>query len=126
MSTNATISRMNADKTISTIYLHWDGDLDGAGKVLKEHYSDPAKVDELIALGDLSSLGEEIGTKHDFDDRPDGKVCFAYGRDRGENNTVAHKFRSLAELDDERQKYNYLFKDGEWQLVTDRLSLMTF
>ncbi len=81
------------------IYCHSDGYLAGVGRTLLEHYSDPAKVAELLALGDLSTLGSVIGEKHDFDwtltayaggdwskvrDDPRYEMCKAYHRDRGE------------------------------------------
>lgn len=84
------------------IYCHWDGYLSHNGRILFEHYKDQAKCEQLVALGDLSSLGEEIGEKHDFDARyklngkalkqfqaKHGKSCTAYGRDRGESNVDA-------------------------------------
>ena len=113
MSTNATIANQIADDDIRIIYLHWDGD--SAGETLVRHYSDPAKVAELIKLGDLSSLGPEIGEQHDFNSR-DRTVCTAYGRDRGESDTEALRFSSLEELERRGpvEQYNYIFKDGKW------------
>jgi len=39
--------------------------------MLKEHYKDREKVEKLIALGDISSLGEEVdipnGVEHSFE-----------------------------------------------------------
>lgn len=84
MSTRSAIIIENTDKTVAGIYCHFDGYLDGVGKTLLESYQDEAKVRELIALGDISSLGDRIGTKHDFSNAPDGEVN-AYGRDRGED-----------------------------------------
>jgi len=43
--------------TIPTIYCHWDGYVNHNGMILKEHYD---KVQELIALGGLSSLESKI------------------------------------------------------------------
>ena len=66
MSTRSVIARRNADQSISAVYCHSDGYLDGVGKMLAEHWTDPVKVDQLIALGSLSVLGEEVGEQHDF------------------------------------------------------------
>ena len=62
MSTNAAIGMTMPDGTIKAVYLHWDGYIsdDGAGETLAEHYKDRAKVEKLIALGFLSSLGAEV------------------------------------------------------------------
>lgn len=83
MSTHALIGIQNEDGTVRAIYLHSDGYVQQAGQTLTRNYYRPVHVRELIGLGDLSTLGSEIGTKHDFHDyRPDQTT--AYGRDRGE------------------------------------------
>ena len=62
MSTNAAIGMTMPDGTIKAVYLHWDGYIahGGAGETLAEHYKEREKVEKLIALGFLSSLGTEI------------------------------------------------------------------
>lgn len=50
------------------IYCHYDGYPDGVGYVLKKHYQDEHKLRELVKLGSISALREEIGDKHDVDD----------------------------------------------------------
>ena len=57
MSTRSRIAMQNEDGSIKSIYCHFDGYPDGVGATLKEHYTDPKKVEELINLGDISSLG---------------------------------------------------------------------
>lgn len=83
MSTRCLIGRMNADGTVTSIYCHSDGYPEYTGKMLTEHYRDDAKVDALLALGNLSILKPEIGQKHDRDLRlPEHKNwCQAYSRD---------------------------------------------
>ena len=66
MGTRSTIALEFADGTVEQIYCHWDGYLEHNGKILQEHYSDPFKLRDLIDLGDISSLGRIIGTKHPF------------------------------------------------------------
>ena len=66
MSTRSSIAIKTADG-IKSIYCHWDGYVDHNGRILKEHYQSPAKIAELIALGDLSSLRQEIGEVQNFD-----------------------------------------------------------
>lgn len=123
MSTNAIIAR-ESESGIDLIYLHHDGDL--AGEILCEHYSEPAKVDQLIALGDLSSLGKEIGEKQDFNTfRAYGKVCLAYHRDRGEDLSVRRRPSPMSDeerfttLKDQMQfmSNGYLFREGRWYRV---------
>ena len=67
MATRSTIALEYADGTVDQIYCHWDGYLENNGKILVEHYMDPFKVQQLMALGDISSLGPNIGEKHSFD-----------------------------------------------------------
>lgn len=72
----------------SYIYCHWDGYPSHNGEILKKYYKDPKKVDELISLGDISVLAENVNpdtTKpHNFEERQED-VVIAYHRDRGEN-----------------------------------------
>jgi hypothetical protein len=80
------ISGGEDDGKIRWIYSHFDGYPEGVGKTLNEHYADPERIAELIALGSVSILGPEIGEKHDFDEHPrvHKDWCLFYRRDRGE------------------------------------------
>lgn len=77
MATRARIGIDNQDGTVTSIYLHHDGYTDGAGRILAADYTTPERVEALLELGDLSSLG---GTSED---------TIAYGRDRGEDGCEA-------------------------------------
>jgi len=115
MGTRSTIAIQNEDGTVTGIYCHWDGYLSHNGAILQENYTDEAKVRELIALGDLSSLGEKIGDKVDFNDYGSHKgQCVAYGRDRGESGVEAATHDNwTALLDNFGQEYDYLFTPGK-------------
>ena len=67
MATRGTIALEFADGTVGMVYSHWDNYLSHNGKILLENYTDPFKLQKLIDLGDLSSLGPDIGEKHEFD-----------------------------------------------------------
>lgn len=128
VSTRSTIGRKNMDGSYDVIYCHSDGYPSYNGKMLYEHYQGKEKVDQLIALGDLSVLGEEIGEKHPFDtfDMPEmireryERMCRAYGRDRGEKNTEADHYESDDALAAMLKKswtewvYIYHIEDGKW------------
>ena len=126
MATRGRIGIMNDDGSVLSIYCHWDNYLSGTGKILLEHYTDEAKIRELMALGDISSLGAEIGEKHPFDSpgfgnpaadehrRLYGNMCNAYGRDRGEKNTGAKLSRNVTQFAELEEEYNYLFAEGQW------------
>ena len=135
MATRSLIGKLNSDNTVNYIYCHWDGYPSHNGAILHEHYNTPEKVDTLLALGDLSSLGNEIGEKHDFDNKPNKDWCTAYGRDREEDEEdvemktcVLKSYPSVGA--NSWTEYQYLFTDegwkvnrgGEdWKLVTDVL-----
>ena len=117
MGTRSRIAIANEDGTFTSIYCHWDGYPSGVGKKLRDHYKDEAKVRQLMALGDLSSLGAEIGKKHNFDNSPEGE-CNAYGRDRGETGIKAMTSADFETLCADTQEcggeYVYVFKGGGW------------
>lgn len=60
MGTRSTIALEFADGTVEQVYCHWDGYLEHNGKILAEHYMDPFKVKELVALGGFSSLRDTV------------------------------------------------------------------
>jgi hypothetical protein len=117
-------------KVVKAIYCHWDGYLEHNGAILNEHYVSSPKVNNLIALGDLSSLRAEIGEKHAFSqfDLPKDEVeafklltenmCTFYGRDRGE--TAPYKRfdtakEAVTHYDHCGAEYFYLFRYDEDQ-----------
>ena len=115
MSTNASIAIQRKDGTRTAIYLHWDGYVENAGVILQLAYNTAEKVEELLKLGDLSSLGyytEPTDEKHDFEN-PQPHICVAYHRDRGE----AYK------QTDSQQQFNYLYNEREavWYVEVDKL-----
>jgi hypothetical protein len=116
MGTRSTIALEFADGTVEQIYCHWDGYLEHNGRILFEHYSDPFKLRDLIDMGDMSSLGERIGTQHAFEKAPEGECTF-YLRDRGETGTSAKKFKDFADYIENHQyeEYEYILRcvDGK-------------
>jgi hypothetical protein len=128
MGTRSRIGVMHGDR-VKSVYCHWDGQLDFNGRILQEHY-DSAKANNLVALGDMSSLRAEIGEKHAFSpfDQQElsdpefkkqfGNMCTFYGRDRGEKDTefrVANTFAEfLEQCDDCGAEYYYIMRDGVW------------
>ena len=109
---------IKADTGFKGVYCHWDGYLEHVGRILRQHYADPAKVAELIEHGDISSLHAEIGSPHNFDDRPKGQTTF-YGRDRGDNDCGPASRKTLRAIMSHANRcgceYFYLFADGDWK-----------
>lgn len=120
MSTRSAIGIVNSDNTITAIYCHWAGNPAHNGKILVNHYSDETKVRELISIGDLSSLGEVVGEKTDFDTPKKGQ-CIYYGRDRGDAGVDCKQFPSLSSVKSfyDASDYFYIFEDGEWTCRND-------
>ena len=128
MGTRSRIGVMHGDK-VKSIYCHWDGYLEHNGHILQEHY-DSARANNLVALGDLSSLRANIGEQHAFSqfELPADEVeafkaltedmCTFYGRDRGEKGVefkVAQTFDEfLEQCDNCGAEYYYIMKDGVW------------
>ena len=127
MATRSAIGIMHGD-VCKAVYCHWDGYLEHNGKILKEHYTDSVKVNQLISLGDISSLGPEVGEEHPFSsfdselsseeyDAKYGNMTTFYGRDRGEATSFETfmDFEKLAtHYSNAGCEYIYIFKDGEW------------
>lgn len=126
MSTNAAIGLTMPDGTIKAVHLHWDGYIaHGAGETLAEHYTDRKKVEKLILLGFLSSLGAEVdpnpNLRHTWSN-PQPDVTVAYHRDRNDPLVPAIKVMDKESFPEQAKglwaEYAYLFEDGRW-LVCD-------
>lgn len=118
MSTRSAIGMMNPDGRVRAVYCHWDGYPEYVGKILNEHYRNSDKIVRLLDQGDISSLDQEIGTKHDFDSRVMGECTF-YRRDRGDTEEVdAETFNSVQEFLDSFSytgvEYFYIYRQGQW------------
>lgn len=96
-----------------------DGYVSGVGKILVDHYASAEKTRALISLGDISNLGAEIGSKHDFDCCPSNETNF-YGRDRGNDECEYIMDSSVKEfltnMSDGRYNFVYLLTKDGWQL----------
>lgn len=56
--THCTIAVVHEDGSVSQVYCHSNGDLDDAGVLLTQHYTDRATVEKLISGGDITVLGK--------------------------------------------------------------------
>jgi hypothetical protein len=120
MGTHALIARHDGDDTYTAIYVHRDGFVHGVGATLVTHYTTPHQIARLMALGNLSDLGTQIGSRHSFA-QPHLGWCLAYGRDDGRPNETAQtytRFRDVCEaVDDCDAEYLYVFDAGRWHSV---------
>ena len=111
MATRSNIAIENQDGTVSSVYCHFDGYIDGVGKTLFEYYRSREKMEQLIALGSISELNETIET------------TVAYNRDRGERDLRIEKYENVEEFFDKfYNQYSYLFTlDGQFIFSTKGL-----
>jgi hypothetical protein len=96
MGTRSTIALEFADGSVSQVYCHFDGYLDGVGADLVRGYSDPFELRELIDGGDMSSIGEPYT-----------------GRGESYEDTKARRFQNFDEYtaECEQEEYDYILRN---------------
>jgi hypothetical protein len=125
MGTASSIAIEREDGTVAQISCHWDGYYSHNGRILLEYYTDASKILQLMEMGDLSSLGPELGEKHAFDWHVKNSAqyqelghlwCTVYSRDRGDTDSKARIFKNFDDFDcnGDFWEYDYLFRQGEW------------
>jgi hypothetical protein len=128
MSTRSIIGVMHGDNC-KAVYCHFDGYLSHNGRILQEHYDSP-KANNLIALGNISSLAPNIGEKHPFEpthdmhpklwERKYGNMTTFYGRDREEEGqefkTYTSKESLVEHFNNVWAEFCYIMKDGVWYM----------
>jgi len=122
MSTSAGIGMVMPDGSVKAIHLHWDGYPGSAGAILGGWYKTPERLEQLLALGDISSLGtklepdpEKEHNKYNYQE----DVVLAYHRDYRERMVAPRIFTDKAayELNGKSvfsADFLYLFEDGKW------------
>ncbi len=104
MSTNSLVVEKLKNGTYRKIYVHWDGYLEGVGKILRNVFNTDAKVKELIDLGDCSTIMEAKSLDE----------VVAYHRDLNEDwedikPEITDTFESAHGF-----FFVYLWEDGKW------------
>lgn len=118
MSTRSVVGKYIGENKYKVIYVHFDGYLSGVGKILYGYYANEHKVDDLLELGDLSSIDRDVGSVHSYDNPING-WCVAYGRDRGEDDCNATIIQGSIDVLNSYAhgrwgEYLYVFKDNKW------------
>ena len=131
MGTRSTIALEFADGTVEQVYCHWDGYLAHNGQILQNYYINPFVLRDLIDMGDISSLGKIVGTKHPFSPhegdtqkalyeaaQAQGATTF-YGRDRGETGIDARKFKNYEDYvaNHQYEEYDYILRNIDGKAV---------
>ena len=105
MATRSRIAIEEQSGIVTSIYCHWDGHIETNGKILFENY-DREKTEQLIALGNISSLDKTLET------------TVAYHRDQGDD-LIQKLYLSVEDLFEcgfkVGEEYVYcLTKDNVW------------
>ena len=119
MSTRSRIGIELADKSILSIYQHWDGYPSWTGRILNTHFTTKEQVAKLIDGGDCSS----IWTK----DRWTGKQLAPYVTEQKESEEYGPQYysgrgedcppridKNLKQFIENGEEYGYIFRNGEW------------
>lgn len=106
MGTMSAIGKVNEDGSCDVVYCYHDGYAYHNGKILKENYTEIDKINELLELGSLYSLGK------------DTKETVAYCRDFGEEKRTASHFDNAEEIFEQCKEnfleFVYLFNNERW------------
>ena len=119
MSTRGLIAIEDADRKCRSIYVHFDMYINGAGETLIKYYKTIKRIEKLLSLGDISSLG---GRLSNTDNKSDAKkICMAYHRDYGEELNPPQIWNNAEEMLDKAKdrygaEYLYLFRKGKWYI----------
>ena len=123
MATRSMVARKNTDTLdcweYNGVYVHWDGSPSTRMPLLEGHYTDNQKIDDLIALGSISALKENLspaeGVEHSFDSPAEG-VTIAYHRDRNEELNIFGGSRTQLFNTAKASccEWVYIWEDGEW------------
>ena len=103
MGTRSRVAVMHGD-VCKSVYCHYDGYLDYAGRILLEHY-DSTAANALIARGDNSGVKETLEDMNFYSDRGEDNVSWQ----------VAHSFDEfLEQVQGCCGEYYYVMRDGVW------------
>ena len=103
MGTRSRVAVMHGD-VCKSVYCHYDGYLDYAGRILLEHY-DSTAANALIARGDNSGVKETLEDMNFYSDRGEDNVSWQ----------VAHTFDEfLEQVQGCGCEYYYVMRDGVW------------
>lgn len=113
MATRSFIGMLHPDNTATYIYCHWDGYPRHNGFILYNNYNTASKVKELIDLGSLSVLRENVGEKHDPNQHVGSvsigrknKWCEVYYRDHSMNVNTTDAYTEQASGPEIRHSLN--------------------
>ena len=94
------------------VYCHNEGYLSGVGKTLYKDYQDSAKVHELINLGSLATVGDDL----DF-----SSGTYAYSRDKGDEYSKPYRGKTIPNVAKKINHngyvyYVHVYENGIWMV----------
>ena len=110
MATRSRIGIQLADKSVLSVYHHWDGYPEWLGRILKTHYNTKDKVAELIDGGDMSCCWTQIAHYGESTGQEYGPEYYSQ---RGEDCPPRFDDTIYDYLAD-GEEYAYLFVNNEW------------
>lgn len=109
MSTRCRIAIKNNDGSYKSIYCHHDGYPSGVGHILKNYYTKKKKIGQLLALNDISSLGETLDYESTID--------YNRFRDEDTHSEISETLEDLIILSKECwAEYLYIFENNDWTI----------
>ena len=109
MATRSRIGILLADKSILSVYCHWDGYPEFNGVKLEEHFNSYEKASELIDGGDISCLWSNLGWNQET--LPETGPL--YYSTRGDVTEPRYDM-SLKTYLANGEEYAYIFMDEQW------------
>ena len=132
MGTRSMIGAVRPNGKVDVVYCHWDGYIEepGVGWTLYTYWPTIQCARTLVAHGGMSSLGRELGQKHDFNDSNNDVTrnwCTFYRRDRGDkpDDEMICTYDTPAKMIQDHYAgafnaaYAYLHTGHEWRVVAE-------
>ena len=116
MGTRSRIGIQLKDKSVLSVYCHWDGYPSFNGRVLNEFYNTPEKVADLINGGNISSLHTNVGWNNETLPETGPQYYTSRGESIDANEPELNKNQSeyLKTADNCGEEYAYLFTSAGW------------
>ena len=133
MGTRSHIGLVDENKNVKFIYCHWDGYPNYNGLLLNKFYKDENKIKDLLAMGDISSLGanaiaKEVWVMMSQEEQGEHSEegfrvhTLSYGNWRDEVCPAGQcTLEEFVKQDEESWiEYKYYFEEGEWHCINPR------
>ena len=114
MGTRSRIGIQLKDKSVLSVYCHWDGYPSFNGRVLNEFYNTPEKVANLINGGNISSLHTNVGWNNETLPETGPQYYTSRGESIDDNEPELNKNQSEYLNNNCGEEYAYLFTSAGW------------